>query len=236
MLNKIYNSDLYTISYQMRKERSKKILHRVINCLVVFIIINLVLSFVIFPVKQNTNSMTPDIPKNSTLFVTPIMPSVDRGDVVLLDKDSLLTNVHKKFLNSIINFFTLQQRGLYSDAENLSSKKTLRRVIGLPGDTVYMKNFIVYIKPQNEKYFLSEFELSKKSYNIEVFNLPEGWDDSVGFKAEFTPVTLGPNEYFVLADNRFSSLDSRLWGVVNKRDFIGKALIVYFPFSKIRLF
>ena len=180
--------------------------------------------------------MTPDIPKNSTLFVTPIMPSVDRGDVVLLDKDSLLTNVHKKFLNSIINFFTLQQRGLYSDAENLSSKKTLRRVIGLPGDTVYMKNFIVYIKPQNEKYFLSEFELSKKSYNIEVFNLPEGWDDSVGFKAEFTPVTLGPNEYFVLADNRFSSLDSRLWGVVNKRDFIGKALIVYFPFSKIRLF
>ena len=101
---------------------------------------------------------------------------------------------------------------------------------------IFGKNFIVYIKPQNEKYFLSEFELSKKSYNIEVFNLPEGWDDSVGFKAEFTPVTLGPNEYFVLADNRFSSLDSRLWGVVNKRDFIGKALIVYFPFSKIRLF
>lgn len=235
-MNKSYNSDLYTISYQLKKERHKKIIQRIINCLVVFIAINLVISFLVFPVKQNTNSMTPDIPKNSTLFVTPVITQIKRGDVMLLDKDTLLDSVPEKFVNSALKFFTVQKKGLYSDAEHLSSKKTLRRVIGLPGDTIYMKDFIVYVKPENEKYFMSEFELAEKKYNIEVFQLPENWDDSVGFKSEFEQITLGKGEYFVLADNRFSSLDSRLWGIVNKNDFVGKALLIYFPFNKMRLF
>ena len=42
--------------------------------------------------------MTPDIPQKSMLFVTPIIPEVKRGDVLLIDKDSLLDSIPKKFL------------------------------------------------------------------------------------------------------------------------------------------
>ncbi len=48
--------------------------------------------------------------------------------------------------------------------------------------------------------------------------------------------TLKENEYFVLADNRLESSDSRLWGSVTSASFKGRALLIYFPFSKIKLF
>ncbi|MCQ2600014.1 MAG: signal peptidase I [Treponema sp.] len=235
-MKKSYNSDLYSISYKMKKERRRKILLWIFNILGIVILLNLILSFLIFPVRERSNSMTPDIPQKSMLFVTPIIPEVKRGDVLLVDKDSLLDSLPKKFLNSAIRCFTLQQKGLYSDSDHLSSKMALRRVVGVPGDTIYMKNFIVYVKPEGEKHFLSEFELTEKPYDIEVFNLPADWDESIGLKSEFSPVTLGPNEYYLLADNRFSSMDCRYWGIIKKDDVIAKTLVLYFPFTKIRLF
>ena len=235
-MKKSYNSDLYSISYKMKKERRRKILLWIFNILGIVILLNLILSFLIFPVRERSNSMTPDIPQKSMLFVTPIIPEIKRGDVLRIDKDSLLDSIPKKILNSVIRCFTFQQKGLYSDSDHLSSKMALRRVVGVPGDTIYMKNFIVYVKPEGEKHFLSEFELTEKPYDIEVFNLPAEWDESIGLKSEFSPVTLGPNEYYLLADNRFSSMDCRYWGIIKKADVIAKTLVLYFPFTKIRLF
>lgn len=235
-MKKSYNNDLYSISYKMKKDRRRKILFWVFNIFIIFILINLILSFVIFPVRERSASMTPDVPRKAMLFVTPIIPEVKRGDVLLVDKDSYLDSIPKKFLNSVIRFFTFQQKGLHSETNQLSSKMVLRRVVAVPGDTVYMKDFIVYVKPEGEKHFLSEFELVEKPYNIEVFNLPAQWDDSIGLKSEFTPITLGPNEYYLLADNRFSSMDCRHWGIIKKDDIVGKTLVLYFPFNKIKLF
>lgn len=235
-MKKNYNNDLYTLSYKMKKERQGRILKWILKIFIVFIILNVVVTFVIFPVKEKSNSMTPDIPKKSLLFVTPIITEINRGNVLLIDKDTMLDSVPKKILNTIIRFFTFRQKGLYSTADSLSCKNVLRRVVAVPGDTVYMKDFIVYVKPQDEKFFLSEFEVINKNYDIAVFNLPENWDDSIGFKSGFSPITLGPNEYFMLADNRSSGLDSRHWGVINRKDIVAKALLLYFPFNKIKLY
>lgn len=234
-MKKSYNNDLYSISFKMKKELHRKIIFGILNILAVFIAVNLILSFLIFPVRETSNSMTPDIPKKSVLFVTPVITQLHRGDVVLANKYTPSDTVAKKFFNSAVSFFTFQKRGLYYTEEQLSSTMTLRRVVGLPGDTIYMKDFMVFVKPKDEKHFLSEFELADKSYNIEIYNLPSGWDDSIGLKSGFTPVTLGPNEYFLLADNRFSSMDSRLWGIFNRRELIARSIVLYFPFNRFKI-
>jgi signal peptidase I len=49
-------------------------------------------------------------------------------------------------------------------------------------------------------------------------------------------ILLDKNEYFVISDNRISSIDSRLWGKVNANQINGKVLIRYFPLNKISAF
>lgn len=233
---KLISKDLYRISFTLKKEFHRRVFTAVFNFILIFVIINLILSFIAFPVKERSDSMGPDIAKNSLIFVSPLNLPVKRGEVYLVDKNSPVNTVGKKILNAAIRFFTFQKRGLEKNTENLSSRMCLRRVIGLPGDTVYMKNFVIYVKSAGEKYFLTEFELSEKKYNIDIEKLPDNWDTLVGFRGSFTPITLGPGQYFVIADNRLSSLDSRLWGVVNKKDLVAKTIALYYPVKRARIF
>lgn len=233
---KLISKDLYRISFTLKKELHRRVFVFVINFISIFVVLNLILSFVAFPVKETSDSMGPDIAKNSLIFVSPLNLPVKRGEVYLVDKNSPVNSVKKNILNAALRFFTFQKKGLKSSTENLSSRMCLRRVIGLPGDTVYMKNFVIYVKSAGEKYFLTEFELSEKKYNIDIQKLPDNWDTFVGFRGSFTPVTLGPGQYFVIADNRLSSFDSRLWGVVNRKDLIAKTIAQYYPVKKAKIF
>ena len=52
----------------------------------------------------------------------------------------------------------------------------------------------------------------------------------------FDEILLGPDEYFVLADNRVEGTDSRIWGSVPQENIQGKAVLQYFPFRRIHKF
>lgn len=95
----------------------------------------------------------------------------------------------------------------------------IKRVIGLPGDTIQIKNGFIYIN--NKKL--------KESYGKEKI-------EEAGIASQ--PITLGKNEYFVLGDNRNNSLDSReiTIGVIPKNKIIGKACMRILPLNKIRPF
>jgi signal peptidase I len=84
----------------------------------------------------------------------------------------------------------------------------IKRVIGLPGDTVQVTNGVVYINdiPQQEAY-----KAAPPSYQG-VWTVPQGM-------------------VFVLGDNRNNSSDSHLWGMVPVDNIIGKAVVVYWPFT-----
>lgn len=230
------NKDLYELSYSAKKDFNKKVFHIVLFVVLIYLSINLILSFVIFPLRQKSVSMEPDIIEKSCIFFTPLK-GCSRGDVVLLEpftEEKL--NFLSKMSDLFVRFFTAQQFSIYRDKKLMGDQFLIRRVIGMPGDTIYMRDHVLYIKPQGDKHFLTEFELIKKSYNINVLASPAGWDNLIGVTGSFEEIVLGENEYFVLGDNRNSCIDSRLWGVVSKSDIKATALFCYFPFSKLRLF
>jgi signal peptidase I len=101
------------------------------------------------------------------------------------------------------------------------TKDYIKRVIGVPGDTISLKGTDVYL---NEK-LLDESSFLKpdiKTY-AGVF-LKDG--DTVKVPAD---------EYFVMGDNRAYSSDSREWGFVKKSEIVGESLFVYWPVNKMRL-
>lgn len=102
----------------------------------------------------------------------------------------------------------------YPDDE---TQKYVKRIIGLPGDTVTIEDGEIYINgsatPYQESYLKEEWIIATGPYEFEV---PE-------------------DSYLVLGDNRNDSKDARYWtnSYVSKDEIIGKAEFVYFPFSRL---
>lgn len=232
------NKKITQYNYQIKKEKQKKLLFVILFCIFLFVFINLILTFLIFPVKQKSSSMNPDIAENSVVMVTPLIKNYNRGDIVLMKSRNNKNNMplFKKLGVVFSSFFTGQQFSTVENEKLPGTKQQLRRIIGMPGDTIYMRDYVMYIKPKGEKHFLTEFEITPKIYNVTFFTAPAGWDSSLGVKGSFDEVKLSDNEYFVLGDNRKSTDDSRLWGTVKQENIEAKVVLCYFPFNKFKLF
>ncbi len=231
------NHNVEVFSYQLKKQRQRKTVTFIFFFITLYIFINLLITFVVCPVRQNSTSMIPDIPEKSIVMTFPAASCYSRGDVVLLEAQYKKTaGFAMRCLDRFVKFFTAQQISLLEDPLQPSSKSHIRRVVGLPGDTIYMRDYVLYIKPAGEKHFLTEFESVEKPYNVTFFVPPADWDTEIGVKGSFGEITLGSNQYFVLADNRKSSDDSRLWGAVKKEDVSAKVLLCYFPFNSFRMY
>lgn len=99
----------------------------------------------------------------------------------------------------------------------------VKRIIGLPGDTIEMKNDELFVngKRMNETY-LSE------NRKIAVSN-------GLKLTGDFGPLTVPKGELFVMGDNRLHSMDSRNGlGLIQKSNIIGKSEVVFFPFKNFR--
>jgi len=154
----------------------------------------LVMVFIIQPVKVEGTSMLPHLHDGERIFVNKLiyydeyrwMPHVHRGDVVV--------------------FWFPED----------PSKSYIKRVIGLPGDTVEVHEGHVRVngKDLEEGYLDPQLNLSHASRQ---------------------PVIVKPNYYFVMGDNRDNSSDSRIWGLVPRKYVYGKALFRYWPLTTLSL-
>lgn len=223
-------------SYSLKRKNRKIVAKIIFFILVFYIIVNLILSFLIFPVRQNSISMQPILTENTVVMTSPLLKKVERGDIVLLKaQTSFEEKFFQKMYRKFVLFFTAQQISPYENNSQPCTKNHLRRVIGMPGDTIYMKDYVLYIKPAGEKHFLTEFELTEKKYTISFYTPPSNWNSSLGVVGSFEEIQLKDNEYFLLGDNRRSCEDSRLWGTLTNNDFVSKALFCYFPFKNFKL-
>jgi signal peptidase I len=109
----------------------------------------------------------------------------------------------------------------------LDTKKFfIKRIIGLPGETIEIKNESVTICQSDCKTDPNKITLTEPYVKINKLNSPR----------PNSSVTLKADEYYVLGDNRSVSSDSRIWGPV-KRDLIsGRALIRLLPINRVTLF
>ncbi|HXD72421.1 MAG TPA: signal peptidase I [Vicinamibacterales bacterium] len=104
----------------------------------------------------------------------------------------------------------------------------IKRVIGLPGEMLQLKEKKIYIdgKPLDEPYvhFLEE-----PQHNADLAEVT-----SSDVRENYGPVTVPPNQYFMMGDNRDNSADSRYWGFM-PRDYVkGRALLIYWSYESER--
>lgn len=131
-----------------------------------------------------------------------MVPTFKNGDYILTDKLSYRLGQ--------------PQRGDIVVLKNPKdeSQDFIKRIIALPGDPVKVEKNSIFINGQkiNEPY------------------LPEGTPIRAGnFLTEGVTIKAGPNQYFVMGDNRAHSSDSRDWGSITKEEIVGKTFFRYFP-------
>src|SRR5207249_5095795 len=99
----------------------------------------------------------------------------------------------------------------------------IKRIIGLPGETVELRNKRVYIngQPIDEPYVHFLSPPSSDYQEVTSFDVRE----------RYGPVTVPANQYFVMGDNRDNSQDSRYWGFLPRENVKGKALVIYWSYE-----
>lgn len=136
-----------------------------------------------------------------------MVPNFQSGDYVLTDKVSYKLGVPER--GDVIVFHAPASANCPSG----TGCDFIKRVLGLPGEQVEVKNNAIFIdgQPLTEPYIPASFETNPGAFSRNRV------------------IILGPNEYFAVGDNRPYSSDSRAWGPVPFDNIVGRAFFRYWP-------
>lgn len=144
-----------------------------------------------------------------------MFPTFDTGHYLIVNKISYELGTPIK-RNSVVVFKFPPSANVPQEA----GKDLIKRIIGIPGDTVTENGNIVTISNS----LSSTTEVLDQSYVGNAQKMPGNFS-----------IILKSNEYFVMGDNRANSYDSRYWGVLPREDIIGEPILRLWPISKIEI-
>jgi signal peptidase I len=117
----------------------------------------------------------------------------------------------------------------------------VKRVIGIPGDRIHLRNGIVYRNglALNEPYAAKPTPANYDPYNDEFPSISPAlgrqvtaeWSLDLPTHIQGQDLVIPPDHYFVMGDNRSNSYDARYWGLVPRANLIGRPLFVYWSFE-----
>ncbi len=156
----------------------------ILSYLIIILVVILIRTFIITPVRVNGTSM------DTTL---------KDGEIMILNKIKYKFKDIKRFDIVVVDY---------------KGEKLIKRVIGLPGETLKYVDDVLYINDEEvDEYFKNQETLDFDIKDLDYDVIPD-------------------NCYIVLGDNRKDSLDSRYLGCIDKKDIIGSANLVLYPFNK----
>jgi signal peptidase I len=181
--------------------QKKSVIREYAEAIVIAVILALFIrTFVVQAFKIPSGSMEPTLLVGDHILVNKFIYGIE-----LPFTDIRLFSIHHPERGDIIVFVYPVE----------PDKDFIKRVIGLPGDTVEIRNKQVYINGK----------LLNDSYAVHVENTM--FPANVQPRDNFGPIRVPAGKYFVMGDNRDRSYDSRFWGFVDAGAIKGKAFIIY---------
>ena len=196
----------------------------------------LILALVLFSIRSSLADWN-DVPSGS------MRPTIIEGDRIWVNK--LAYDLKVPFTTWHIAEWSNPQRGdiavFFSPHDG---KRLVKRVIGLPGDTVELRNNQLVINGATVEYqpiaeeLLRDIPESQRAGRVFASEKLPGRTHAVGgFPAApaprtFPSIIVPQGEYFMMGDNRDDSFDSRFWGTVKREEIVGRATTVVLSLDK----
>ncbi|WP_281212718.1 signal peptidase I [Shewanella insulae] len=164
-----------------------------------------------------------------------MLPTIVQGDRILVNK--MAYDLRLPFTHVSLMKLADPERGdIITFDSAVANKKLVKRIIGLPGDTLAMRNNRLYLNGAALNYRAEPLSLTdntKKAFSVWQEALPGKphairLNDRPSRLANFGPVTVPEGHYLALGDNRDASADSRVIGFVPRKEITGKAHRVAF--------
>lgn len=185
--------------------------------ILIFLVIALTRWFVWGSVHVEGHSMDPTLADSENLIISKVSP-INRFDIVVA-----------------------------SEEENGQTKNIVKRVIGMPGDTIRYDNDKLYVngKETDEPYLKEYMDLFKKDKLQSTYSYSKTFQERAQSATAFTfdsqgnanfTITVPEGQYLLLGDDRIVSKDSRQVGTFKKDQITGEVIFRFWPLNKLRTF
>ncbi len=159
------------------------------------------------------------------------------GDFLLVNRAAMGSEI--PFTGVRIPGYSEPRRGdvLVFDPPHDDTLILVKRLVGLPGDTLQMRDKILLLngEAQDEPYVVLTPDRDRSDPGMmwqQQILLGGPRDDYWPTRDNWGPLVIPPGRYFMLGDNRDTSLDARVWGLIERWRFEGRVMAIYFSYNR----